>query len=135
MNVQTVHVAVGLIINKENQILIARREAHQHQGDKWEFPGGKLEQGEDPQSALCRELKEELGITINQADFLFDIRHQYEAYANHPAKKLVLHIYQVDDWKGEAAGKEGQTIRWVEKRNLKQYSFPDANKPILSYFS
>ena len=131
----TVHVAVGVIINTENQILIARRASHQHQGDKWEFPGGKIEQGEDSQIALFRELKEELGISVSSAKFLFDITHCYPASAHHRAKQLVLHIYQVDRWRGEVSGNEGQIIRWIDKQDLENYTFPDANKPILAYFS
>lgn len=132
---QTVHVAVGVIINTDNQVLIARRASHQHQGNKWEFPGGKVEQGEDSQIALFRELKEELGISVSTAEFLFDIKHHYQACDQHPAKQVVLHIYQIDSWKGEIIGNEGQKISWVDKRDLESYIFPDANKPIVSFYT
>ncbi|MDX1824308.1 MAG: NUDIX domain-containing protein, partial [Thiohalomonadales bacterium] len=56
------HVAVGVVRNSQGQLLIAKRPAHVHQGDRWEFPGGKIESGETPQQALQRELHEEVGI-------------------------------------------------------------------------
>ena len=124
---QTVHVAVGLIVNANDQVLIARRAAHQHQGNKWEFPGGKLEQGETAQEALSRELKEELGINVLAPEYLFDIPYQYES------KQVVLFIYLVKQWQGEVSGKEGQPIRWVNKEALKDYIFPDANESIISF--
>ncbi len=121
-----VHVVVGVIINKDDQILIARRASHQHQGDKWEFPGGKVERAETPQQALRRELKEELGIDIQSAKQLIEIKHQYSD------KVVLLDVYEIRDWQGEAEGCEGQPLRWVDRSDLGLYDFPAANTEILS---
>ena len=120
-----VHVAVAVIVNQHEQILISKRSAVQHQGDKWEFPGGKVEQGETSRQALNREIREELGLNILSADLLTIITHQYSD------KKVQLDVYQVSDWQGEPKPLEAQPIRWVEKGELHQYEFPQANVEIL----
>ncbi len=124
-----VHVVVGVIINEENQVLIAKRASHQHQGDKWEFPGGKVEVDETSTEALKRELKEELGIEIQSANHLLNISHKYAD------KTVRLEVYEVIDWQGDAEGCEGQPLRWVDKSALNQYEFPAANAEILSALS
>ena len=124
-----VHVVVGVIINKKNQVLIAKRANHQHQGNKWEFPGGKVENDESPTEALTRELKEELGIEVQSASHLIDIRHEYTD------KTVHLEVFEVRDWQGDAEGREGQPLRWVERSALNQYEFPEANTEILSALS
>lgn len=121
-----IHVVVGIIVNKDNQVLIAKRASHQHQGDKWEFPGGKVEKAETPQEALQRELKEELGIDIQSAQKITEINHKYTD------KTVLLDVYQVTGWQGEATGREGQPLLWVERSALNQYEFPAANAEILS---
>ncbi len=126
-----VHVAVGVIINKNNQVLIAKRGSHQHQGDKWEFPGGKVDDAETSQQALGRELLEELNIEIQSAIHITDIIHTYTD-ENQGSKTVSLDVFEVRDWLGEAVGQEGQPIRWVEMSELGQYEFPDANAKILS---
>ncbi len=123
---EVVRVAVAVIFNKKNQVLIAKRASHQHQGDKWEFPGGKVESNETPTEALKRELKEELGIDIQSTNHLIDINHKYVDKAVH------LAVFEVRDWQGESEGREGQPIRWVDKSALNQYKFPTANAGILS---
>ncbi len=120
-----VYVAVGVIINKNNQVLIAKRASHQHQGDKWEFPGGKVEAGETAQQALSRELKEELGIEIKSPLHITDINHKYTD------KTVCLNVYEVRDWSGKPEGREGQPLLWVKKSDLSQYTFPSANVKIL----
>ncbi len=120
-----VHVAVAVIVNQHEQVLISKRSAAQHQGNKWEFPGGKVEQGETSRQALNREIKEELGLDIQSADLLTIITHQYTD------KKVQLDVYQVSDWQGEPSALEAQPIRWVEKSELHQYEFPQANVEIL----
>ena len=122
----TVHVAIGVIINNKNQILITKRALDQHQGNKWEFPGGKVESSETAQQALSRELNEELGIEIQSAKLLTTINHQYQS------KKVMLDVYEVTQWLGEPQGLEGQPMRWVARSELKSYEFPTANAEILS---
>ncbi len=119
------HIVVAILRNKSKQILIAQRASKQHQGDKWEFSGGKVETGETPQQALARELDEELGIQIEAALPLIQVHHYY------PDLAVFLDVFEVSAWQGEAYGKEGQPIRWVTINELSRYPFPAANKPIL----
>lgn len=125
---KTVHVAVGVIL-QQNQVLIARRHAHQHQGGLWEFPGGKVEAGETTATALARELREEVNLQLPAAVFtpLLKIPFQY------PDKQVLLDVYRADISAEQAAavqGNEGQAIRWVALSELGQYEFPAANAPI-----
>lgn len=119
------HVAVGIIINAKDEILVAQRAAHKHQGGCWEFPGGKVEDGESVFTALQRELKEELDIHILDATPLLKIPYQY------PDKTVLLDTWVIKNFKGEARGIEGQPIRWVLRSKLQQLSFPDANRLII----
>lgn len=119
-----VHVVVGLV-QKDKQILIAKRPREKHQGGLWEFPGGKLEAGESPFSALSRELKEEVGIDIHSADSFLKIYHHY------PDKSVFLDIYSIEKFSGQARGQEGQIVKWIAKDELYTYDFPAANQKIL----
>ncbi|MCB1919013.1 MAG: NUDIX domain-containing protein, partial [Candidatus Competibacteraceae bacterium] len=74
---KTVHVAVGILINAVGAVLITRRPEHVHQGGLWEFPGGKVEEGEPVAAALSRELHEELGVTVESAEPWLHVRHDY----------------------------------------------------------
>lgn len=120
-----VHVAVGVIQDASGSILVAKRGAHQHLANKWEFPGGKVEPGESVLSALKRELCEELGIEARLAEPLIQIPFHY------PDKKVLLDVWVVKSFAGEARGREGQQIAWVESGQLGQLDFPQANKPIV----
>ncbi len=121
-----IHVAAGVISNTRGEILIAKRDQNAHQGGLWEFPGGKLESGEAVDVALVRELQEELGITATQLSPLIQIRHDYSD------KSVLLDVWRVTDFDGEAHGREGQPVRWVSPVELNQYSFPAANVPIVA---
>lgn len=119
---------VGVIwgkADKAKSILLAKRPDHLHQGGLWEFPGGKLEQGEKPRDALSRELKEELGIELLAASPLMDVSHDYGD------KAVFLDIWQVNDFKGQEQGLEDQELRWVPLAELDQYAFPAANVAIV----
>lgn len=119
------HVAVGVIENASGQILIARRPDHVHQGGLWEFPGGKVESGETVRQALQRELHEELGIRALDIQPLIKIEHQY------PDLNVLLDVWRIDRFSGQAQGCEGQAIQWVEPELLQAYDFPAANRPII----
>ncbi|SDT93336.1 Nudix family hydrolase [Halopseudomonas salegens] len=123
---QRIHVVAAVIRNHQQQILLARRPEHAHQGGLWEFPGGKLEQGESPYAGLCRELHEELGIQVSQARPLLDISHDY------PDKQIRLDVWLVEAFSGEPHGAEGQPVRWVNQQELAQYPLPAANVPIVN---
>ena len=119
------HVAVGVIIGPGNTILIALRHRDSHQGGLWEFPGGKVEVGESVERALDRELGEELGIAVDKVRPLMAINHDY------PDKSVCLDVWWVERFSGEPEGREGQLIRWVKVDDLINYSFPQANQPIV----
>ncbi|MGR6503914.1 8-oxo-dGTP diphosphatase MutT [Shewanella sp. Koi 1] len=121
-----IHVAVGIILNPNGQILLAKRPEHLHQGGKWEFPGGKVEQGETVTQALIRELKEEVALIVSASEPFMALSYDY------PDKHVLLDIHTVSEFTGEAQGLEGQQIAWVNKHELSHYDFPEANKPILS---
>ncbi len=120
-----VHVAVGVILDQDRNILLTRRAPQSHQGGLWEFPGGKVEAGESLERALRRELREELGITIGRTSALLEITHDYGD------KAVLLDVHMVWDFTGEARGLEGQPLAWVAAEELAQYQFPAANVPIV----
>lgn len=121
-----VAVAVG-VITRGQQYFVCRRKSHQHQGDKWEFPGGKVDAGESVSQALARELFEEIDIQVLSCSHLLDIEHDYED------KSVVLHIYLVDNFSGEPKGKEGQQSKWVSAKELQTLNFPKANQAIIEH--
>lgn len=120
-----VHVAVGVIVNEQQQVLIAKRADHLHQGGLWEFPGGKVESGERVEQALARELYEELGLQVDQPEALMEVRHDYGD------KSVLLDVWLVREFSGVASGREGQPIVWAPLSRLGDYAFPAANQPII----
>tara|TARA_R110002073_G_scaffold333460_2_gene521151 strand:+ start:496 stop:891 length:396 start_codon:yes stop_codon:yes gene_type:complete len=120
-----VHVAVGVILDADNHVLITRRARDAHQGGLWEFPGGKVEAHETPLAALARELREELGIAIGRTSVLLDVRHDYGD------KTVLLDVHVVWGFTGVAKGLEGQPLAWVTPLELSDYAFPEANLPIV----
>ncbi|MGE8393105.1 Nudix family hydrolase [Pseudomonas sp. BIGb0427] len=121
-----VHVAAAVIRGTDGRILIARRADSQHQGGLWEFPGGKVEDGEAVEVALARELHEELGIVVTAARPLIKVKHDY------PDKQVLLDVWDVNGFSGEPHGAEGQPLAWVTARELPDYDFPEANQPIVA---
>jgi 8-oxo-dGTP diphosphatase len=127
MNIRNpLHVAVGVIKDKEGNILISLRHKSSHQGGLWEFPGGKVELNESVEQALKRELKEELGISVQALTPLIKINHQYTDL------KVQLDVWTVSLFSGKPRGREGQEIKWVSPEQLINYSFPKANYPIIA---
>ena len=120
------HVAVGVIKNQQGEILISQRNKAVHQGGLWEFPGGKLETGETVRQALSRELLEELNLTVNQAEPLIKIKHQY------PDIQVLLDVWYITDFTGPIESLEGQIWKWETIENLHRLPFPAANIPIIS---
>jgi len=120
-----VHVAVGVVSNGADGILVSRRPDHVHQGGLWEFPGGKVEGGETVEQALRRELLEELAIDVQSCQPLIAIAHDYVD------KSVYLDVWWVSRFEGEPHGREGQPWRWVAAQDLCTLEFPEANRPIL----
>ena len=121
-----VHVAVGVILDSQGRVLITRRAPQAHQGDLWEFPGGKVEAGESLCTALTRELREELGIVIGRTSALLEVHHDYGD------KLVMLDVHLVWDYSGEARPLEHQPMAWVSPPELAHYTFPAANLPIVA---
>lgn len=124
MSNKHIHVAAA-IIYKDNQFLLSKRQAHQHQGDKWEFPGGKIEQGETNEQALIRELQEEINISATECEDFLTLEYEY------PEKTVTLNFLLVTDFDGQPKGNEGQEVAWFDHEEIQTLTFPDANKPVL----
>ena len=120
-------VAVGIIFNDQQQILVAQRKKASHLQGYWEFPGGKLEPGEDSYQALCRELKEEIGIEVKTASPLTKIFHNYDQF------DVNLHIWQVNLFTGQPKGAEGQIIHWIPLQELHTLELPPANQKLVAF--
>lgn len=121
-----VHVAVGVIMDNDGKIFIAKRPLDVHQGGLWEFPGGKVDVNETIQQALVRELREELAIEVLASEPLIQIRHHY------PDKSVLLDVHKITRFSGEPCGNEGQPVQWVEPSELNSFEFPAANNPIIA---
>lgn len=125
MTITPIHVAVAAVVNQNGQVLVAKRNTNAHQGDKWEFPGGKMEAGESIQETLIRELSEEINIIPIHYRPLIRITYQY------PEKRVLLDTWQVTAYSGIPRGREGQPIMWKMPSELKPDDFPPANIPII----
>lgn len=121
-----VHVAVGVILDGQHNILLTRRALDAHQGGLWEFPGGKVEAGETLHLALARELHEELDIRIGRTTALIEVGHDYGD------KSVLLDVYVVWSFDGVARGVQQQPLVWVPVTDLRDYTFPVANEPIIT---
>lgn len=121
-------IVLGVVV-REGEFLVAQRKKHQHQGGKWEFPGGKVELGETVEQALIRELQEEVGITPTQFQSLIQVEHEY------PDLSVQLDTWLVTSFQGAAHSCESQNIEWVTLETLRALNFPDANLAILQKIS
>ena len=125
----SIRVAVALITDEHQRILITRRAAHSLHGGFWEFPGGKLELNESAESALFREVAEEVGLDVLGYCYLGEVRHQYDA------RHVTLYGYHVRQYRGDATCRESQTgLRWVDIESLENYDFPAANQQLIDLF-
>ncbi|MGC6376684.1 8-oxo-dGTP diphosphatase MutT [Bisgaard Taxon 45] len=120
-----VQVAAGIIRNEFGQIYLTQRLEGQDFAQALEFPGGKVNLGEQPEQALKRELEEEIGIHILHAT-LYE-RFQFE----YPTKVISFYFYLVDEWVGEPFGREGQVGFWLAQNELDAGQFPPANAKLI----
>lgn len=119
---QKLRVVMAVIWNTSmDEILICQRPERKNFGGMWEFPGGKVEHGEDDIEALDRELDEELGILMNDFIHRMDFTHEYE---DTTIEFVVYDLYSFD---GEAYGRESQTIRWINVADIDSVEFPPAD--------
>ena len=114
-------VVAGLIF-KNDQILVCQRTRHQTMPLKWEFPGGKIEAGEQPRDALRRELNEELGIDASIGDEVARIRHEYKS-----GSAVELRFYAVREYKGEIENRIFKDMRWAKGSELPSFDFLEAD--------
>ncbi|KHT33128.1 8-oxo-dGTP diphosphatase MutT [Pectobacterium carotovorum subsp. carotovorum] len=127
MTQKQLSVSVGIIRNAEQQYFIARRPDGVHMAGMWEFPGGKVEEGETPEQALIRELHEETGIEASAPQALND-----KTFST-PERIITLHFFLVETWQGEPYGREGQESRWVNVDELREEEFPPANAEMIRW--
>lgn len=134
MSFKRIEVAVGVLSRQSDQangvqqreVLVAQRLVKDRYFEKWEFPGGKIEQGESPLTALSRELNEELEIQVLATSPLIQLDHNY------PDRHVRLHVFEVNKFSGEPHGKEGQAIQWVKPQYCAELDFLQANEPIVN---
>ncbi|WP_273757866.1 8-oxo-dGTP diphosphatase MutT [Bartonella sp. AU55XJBT] len=115
------------LLDQDNRVLLTKRPQGKSLAGLWEFPGGKIEQGEIPETSLIRELEEELGIHV-QVDNLQPLTfasHSYETF------HLLMPLYLCRHYEGVAQGREGQNLKWVFIGDLERYPMPDADKPLV----
>lgn len=117
------------IIRKNDKVLIAQRPIDSHMGLKWEFPGGKIEPGEDSVTCLRREIKEELDLEIEVGRELIVVEHQYQD------RKVFLHCHWCRYLSGDAKALDCHDFKWVSIGEIKQYDFADADRPIVKFLT
>jgi 8-oxo-dGTP diphosphatase len=121
-------VAVALV-DADSRVLIAQRPEGKQLAGLWEFPGGKVEPGERPEETLIRELREELGIEVKEpclAPLTF-ASHAYETF------HLLMPLYICRRWDGLVQSREGQALKWVRPRALREYPMPPADEPLIPF--
>jgi len=124
----TLLVAAVALLDADDRVLIAQRPEGKAMAGLWEFPGGKVADGETPEAALIRELDEELGIDTSEsclAPFTF-ASHRYETF------HLLMPLYVCRVWRGQVAPREGQTLKWVRPMRLADYPMPPADVPLIA---
>lgn len=122
-------VAIAIIKNAQGKLLITQRANHSPQGGFWEFPGGKLEEGEAAELALIRELQEEIGIMVRQYRYIGTVNHNYVQ------NSIDFMVFLVNDFTGNPECLEDQlNIQWVEESQLNWFKFPEANNKIIALF-
>jgi len=128
-SVNLVLVVACALVDADGRVLIAQRPAGRSMAGLWEFPGGKIEQGERPEDTLIRELNEELSITVREA-CLAPLTFASHAY---PDFHLLMPLYVCRRWEGTVMGREGQTLAWAKPNRLKDYPMPPADLPLISH--
>ena len=122
-------VVAAALVDRDGRVLLAQRPAGKPMAGLWEFPGGKVGEGETPEAALIRELKEELAIDVTAAclaPFTF-ASHAYDDF------HLLMPLYVCRRWEGIPQAREGQTLKWVRAKELRSYPMPPADLPLIPY--
>lgn len=121
-------VSAAALIDVDGRILMARRPEGKPMAGLWEFPGGKVKDGESPEFALCRELDEELGVDLRETCLspIAFASHAYDSF------HLLMPLYVCRRWNGTPTPREGQEIKWVLPNGLYDLSMPEADIPLIS---
>jgi 8-oxo-dGTP diphosphatase len=122
-------VSAVALVDVDGRILLAQRPEGKSMAGLWEFPGGKVEDGETPEAALIRELQEELGINT-WSSCLAPLTFASHTYADF---HLLMPLYVCRKWEGIVAPQEGQTLKWVKASDLKSYPMPEADIPLIPH--
>jgi len=117
---------VAALIWKDDKVLVCQRTRHQTMPLKWEFPGGKIEEGEQPRDALRRELEEELGIDAKIGEEVARIRHDYKT-----GNSVELRFYVVREYSGELENRIFRDVLWAERQDLPSYDFLEADRELV----
>ena len=125
---ETVLVVAVALVDADGRVLITTRPEGKSMSGLWEFPGGKVKDGEIPETALVRELSEELGIDITESCLapLSFASHVYDDF------HLLMPLYVCRVWKGDIKPLEGQDVKWVRPQRLGDYDMPPADKPLVA---
>ncbi|MBT3557670.1 MAG: (deoxy)nucleoside triphosphate pyrophosphohydrolase [Rhodospirillales bacterium] len=121
-------VSAVALVDVDGRVLLAQRPEGKSMAGLWEFPGGKVEQGETPEFALIRELKEELDIDITSsclAPVAF-ASHTYDDF------HLLMPLFACRVWRGDIAPQEGQSIQWVRPVRMGDIDMPPADAPLVA---
>ena len=121
-----IFVVAGIFISHDKSILLAQRSAEKSFPLQWEFPGGKIEEGENSKSALKRELFEELNIEVNDMKYFDSVVHEYELF------RANIEFFLINEWSGKLLNKEGQNLRWTKLKDLKGLKILDADMPVIN---
>ena len=129
MSAKLLLVAACALVDADGRVLLAQRPADKTMAGLWEFPGGKIEDGERPEETLIRELREELGIIVSEACLapLTFASHSY------PDFHLLMPLYICRRWEGIVTAREGQQLTWVKPARLCDYKMPPADVPLVSH--
>lgn len=118
-------VAAGILRDQHGRVLIAERVGGGPFQGMWEFPGGKIGDGESPEQALARELLEELGVELGAVERFMYLEHDY------PDRSVSIHFFLVIGWKNDPEGLEGQELRWVAPTSLGDHDILPADAPVI----
>ncbi|MBL8790339.1 MAG: 8-oxo-dGTP diphosphatase MutT [Rhizobiales bacterium] len=122
-------VAAVALIDADGRVLLSQRPEGKSLAGLWEFPGGKIEAGERPEAALIRELKEELGIDVAES-CLAPLTFASHAYSDF---HLLMPLYVCRRWKGQVQAMEGQALKWVRARDMRNHAMPPADLPLIPH--
>jgi 8-oxo-dGTP diphosphatase len=120
-------VVAAALLDGEGRILLQQRAPGRVMAGLWEFPGGKVEMGEQPEDALARELAEELGIEIDPADFTPACFASAEA----PGRHMILLLYLCRRWRGEPAPLDASALAWLRPAEMNPHDMPPADAPLI----